>query len=85
MQNSSEYDVMNVSTGEEVSIKETAEIVSKAVGYSGKISWDTTKPNGTIKRPLYVDKIKSLGWEPKISLCEGVQSAYNWYKKNVIV
>jgi GDP-L-fucose synthase len=85
MQNLSEYDVMNVSTGEEVSIKETAEIVSEVVGYSGKISWDTTKPNGTIKRPLYVDKIKSLGWKPEITLREGVQSAYNWYKKNVII
>lgn len=85
MQNPSEYDVMNVSTGEEVSIKETAEIVSEAVGYSGKISWDTTKPNGTIKRPLYVDKIKSLGWEPKISLREGVQMAHQWYKDNVVI
>lgn len=85
MQNPSEYDVMNVSTGEEVSIRETAEIVSDVVGYSGKISWDTTKPNGTIKRPLYVDKIKSLGWEPKIGLREGVQMAYQWYKENVVV
>jgi GDP-L-fucose synthase len=85
MQNPSEYDVMNVSTGEEVSIKETAEIVSEVVGYSGKISWDTTKPNGTIKRPVYVDKIKSLGWEPKISLREGVQMAHQWYKDNVVV
>ncbi len=85
MQNPSEYDVMNVSTGEEVSIKETAEIVSEVVGYSGKISWDTSKPNGTIKRPLYVDKIKSLGWQPKISLREGVQMAHQWYKDNVVV
>lgn len=85
MQNPSEYDVMNVSTGEEVSIKETAEIVSEVVGYSGKISWDTSKPNGTIKRPLYVDKIKSLGWQPKISLREGVQMAHQWYKDNVVI
>jgi GDP-L-fucose synthase len=85
MQNPSEYDVMNVSTGEEVSIKETAEIVSDVVGYSGKICWDTTKPNGTIKRPLYVDKIKSLGWQPKIGLCEGVQMAHQWYKNNVVI
>jgi GDP-L-fucose synthase len=85
MQNPSEYDVMNVSTGEEVSIKETAEIVSRAVGYSGKISWDTSKPNGTIKRPLYVDKIKSIGWEPKINLHEGVKKAHQWYKNNVVI
>jgi len=85
MQNPSEYDVMNVSTGEEVSIKETAEIVSRAVGYSGKISWDTSKPNGTIKRPLYVDKIKSIGWEPKINLHEGVKKSHQWYKDNVVI
>jgi len=85
MKNHSEYDVMNVSTGEEVSIKEIAEIVSDVVGYSGNIIWDTSKPNGTIKRPLYVDKIKSLGWQPKIGLREGVQMAHQWYKDNVII
>lgn len=85
MQNDSEYDVMNVSTGEEVSIRETAEIVSEVVGYKGKITWDTGKPNGTIKRPLYVNKIKELGWQPKITLREGVEKAYNWYKENVVV
>lgn len=85
MQNDSEYDIMNVSTGEEVSIKETAEIVSEVVGYNGKIIWDTGKPNGTIKRPLYVNKIKELGWQPKISLREGVEMSYRWYKDNVII
>ena len=85
MQNDSEYDVMNVSTGEEVSIRETAEIVSEVVGYTGKITWDTGKPNGTIKRPLYVNKIKELGWEPKITLREGVEKSYQWYKDNVVI
>ena len=76
MQNYDHYEIMNVSTGEEVSILETAEIVSKVVGYTGDILWDVTKPNGTIKRPLHIQKIKDLGWVPKTNLFEGIQKAY---------
>lgn len=81
MQKYEEYEIMNVSTGEEVSIKETAETVAKVVGYTGKITWDTTKPNGTIKRPLYIEKIKQLGWEPQISLEEGIKQSIEDFKK----
>ena len=72
MQEYDDYEIMNVSTGEEVSIRETAETVSKVVGYTGDILWDTTKPNGTIKRPLHIQKIKELGWRPEVSLEEGI-------------
>jgi GDP-L-fucose synthase len=74
-----EYDdieIVNVSTGKEYSIKEVAECVSKIIGYNGKIMWDTTKPNGTIKRPLYIQKIKDLGWSSKIELEDGITKAY---------
>lgn len=81
MQKYEEYEIMNVSTGEEVSIKETAETVAKVVGYTGKITWDTTKPNGTIKRPLYIEKIKQLGWEPQVSLEEGIKQSIEDFKK----
>lgn len=75
MKNYDEYEIMNVSTGEEVSIKETSETVSKVVGYNGKIKWDTTKPNGTIKRPLHIEKIKKLGWKPQVSLEDGIKNS----------
>ena len=57
-------------------------LVSDVVGFSGEILWDFTKPNGTPRKVLNVDKIKSLGWKPKISLREGIKSTYQWYLKN---
>jgi len=72
MEKYEENDIMNVSTGQEISIKETAEIVSESVGYKGEIIWDTSKPNGTIKRPLHIDKIKKIGWNSQTSLSEGI-------------
>jgi GDP-L-fucose synthase len=83
MQQYDEADHINVGTGEDVTIKELAESISRVVGFMGDIEWDATKPNGTPRKVLNVDKIKSLGWEPKISLREGIQSTYEWYKKMV--
>ena len=76
---------INVGTGEDVTIKELAETIVDIVGYENDYDWDTTKPNGTPRKVLNVDKIKSLGWEPKISLREGIESTYEWYKKNVVI
>jgi GDP-L-fucose synthase len=70
---------INVGTGEDVTIKQLAEIISEVVGFKGDIEWDTTKPNGTPRKVLDVSKIKSLGWEPKISLKSGIKSTYEWY------
>ena len=75
-----ESEPINVGTGEDVTIKELASIISGVVGFTGGIDWDTSKPNGTPRKVLNVDKIKSLGWEPKISLKEGIKSTYEWYK-----
>ena len=70
---------INVGTGEDVTIKQLAETIAKTVGYDDLINWDTSKPNGTPRKVLNVDKIKTLGWEPKISLEEGIKSTYEWY------
>lgn len=75
-------DIMNISTGKEYTIKEVAETVSRIIGYKGEIFWDTTKPNGTIKRPLYIQKIKDLGWSSSIELEEGIQKAYVAFLEN---
>ena len=75
-----ESEPINVGTGEDVTIKELANSISDVVGFSGGIDWDTSKPNGTPRKVLNVDKMKSLGWEPKISLKEGIKSTYEWYK-----
>ena len=74
---------INVGTGEDVTIKELAETIVDVVGYKNDYEWDTSKPNGTPRKVLNVDKMKSLGWEPKISLRDGIESTYAWYKENV--
>ena len=76
---------INVGTGEDVTIKELAETIVDVVGYKNEYEWDTSKPNGTPRKVLNVDKIKSLGWEPKISLREGIETTYEWFKENVDV
>ena len=70
---------INVGTGTDVTIKELAEIIADTVGYDRLINWDTSKPNGTPRKVLNIDKIKTLGWEPKISLADGIKSTYEWY------
>jgi GDP-L-fucose synthase len=83
-----EYDdvgSINVGTGIDITIKELSEIVSEVVGYKSKILWDTSKPNGTPRKVLNVDKIKSLGWEPTVGLYEGIRRSYEWYKENVVI
>ena len=84
MEKYDEPEPINVGTGEDVTIKELAETVADVVG-NRKIKWDTSKPNGTPRKVLNVNKLKSLGWNPTISLREGIQSTYNWYKENAIV
>ena len=74
---------INVGTGEDVTIKELAETISEVVGSNKTIEWDVSKPNGTPRKVLNIDKIKSLGWKPKINLLDGIKLTYNWYIKNV--
>ena len=73
---------INVGTGEDVTIKELAETISSVVGFTGEIWWDKTKPNGTPRKLLNVDKIHKLGWKHKIGLREGIESTYKWYLEN---
>jgi len=82
MQQYNESEHINVGTGEDVTIKQLAETIVDVVGFTGGINWDTTKPNGTPRKVLNVDKIKALGWKPKIALRDGIQSTYEWYKQN---
>ena len=72
---------INVGTGEDITIKQLTEIISTIIGYTGEIRWDTSKPNGTLRKVLNVDRIKSFGWEPKIGLIEGIVKTYEWYLK----
>jgi len=82
MQDYNDPEPINVGTGEDVTIKELAETIVDVVGYKNYYEWDTSKPNGTPRKVLNVDKMKSLGWEPKIGLREGIELTYKWYKEN---
>ena len=75
-------EIINIGTGQDLTIKELTELISIIIGYKGEIKWDTSKPNGTPKKVLNVDKIKTLGWSPKIGVRQGIYNTYEWYKEN---
>lgn len=74
---------LNIGTGEEISIKNLSHLIAKTVGYEGEITFDLSKPDGTLKRVLDNQRINKLGWKHKISLEDGLVSTYNWYKDNI--
>lgn len=82
MNNYSGNETVNAGTGMEITIKELSQLVADTVGYTGKIVWDTTKPNGTPRKLLDVSKAKGLGWTAKTSLCDGVAAAYADFLNN---
>ena len=75
---------LNVGTGSDISIKELANLISKIVGFKGEIVWDTSKPDGTPKKQLNVDRINKMGWKSQISLEEGLKKFQEEYlNKNI--
>lgn len=74
---------INVGTGKELTIKELAALVVKAVGFQGEIVWDATKPDGTPRKLISVDKLHSLGWTHQVEIGEGVEKLYHWYKDSL--
>lgn len=75
-------DQVNVGTGVDHSISEIAEMVATAVGYAGETRWDQTKPDGTPRKLLDVSALRGLGWQPKISLRDGIEATVAWYRAN---
>eukprot|EP00249_Psilotum_nudum_P008301 c21178_g1_i1 orf=190-1161(+) len=82
MEKYSDLPHVNMGSGEEVTIKELAELVKEVVGFEGELNWDTTKPEGTPRKLMDNSKLVSLGWKPKISLKEGLIDTYKWYLEN---
>ncbi len=78
-----ENDVINIGSGEDVSIRELAEIIKKVVGYSGNILYDASKPNGMLKRTLDSSRIKSIGFHSKIPLFQGVEISYKHFLRSL--
>ncbi len=72
---------LNVGTGLDLSIKDLAQMVADAAGFTGQIKWDSSKPDGTPQKVLDVSRMKALGWKPTITLAEGIASTIAWYKE----
>jgi GDP-L-fucose synthase len=77
-------DIVNVGFGEDISIRELAELICEVVGYDGELAWDTSKPDGTPRKLLDVSKLCALGWQPAISLRDGITRTYQWFRANCV-
>ena len=82
MNNYSEKGLVNIGCGEDISIKDLAELVKEITGYEGSIEWDTAKPDGTPRKLMDVSKINTMGWKATIKLEEGIIKVYNEIKDN---
>ena len=74
---------INVGTGKELTIRELSELVVKSVGFEGTVEFDTSKPDGTMRKLIDVSKLHSLGWTHKVEIDDGVQKLFEWYKESL--
>ena len=74
---------INVGTGKELSIRQLSELVVKSVGFEGAVEFDTTKPDGTMRKLIDVSKLHSLGWSHKVEIEDGVKKLFDWYKESL--
>ena len=77
-------EIINVGCGEDISIRELAELICDVVGFDGELAWDTTKPDGTPRKLLNITKLRDLGWRPTIPLRDGVAQTYDWFLANCV-
>ena len=82
MKNYDKSEIVNIGVGEDLSIKALATLIKETVGYSGKLTFDTSKPDGTPRKLLNVSRLHSLGWKAQIPLREGLRQTYRWYLNN---
>lgn len=83
IQNYDKKQFLNIGTGEDISIKELAELIQKLIGYRGKLVFDATKPDGMPKKLLDVSRLHNTGWKHKITFENGLQRTYDWYLANI--
>ncbi len=75
-------EVINVGTGEDISVLDLARLICEVVGFNGELAWDRSLPDGTPRKLLDITKITKLGWKPRISLRDGITRTYAWYLDN---
>jgi GDP-L-fucose synthase len=74
--------IVNIGWGEDVTIRQLAELVLSAIGYSGRLEFDSSKPDGTPRKLLDVGRLTNLGWKPRVSLEAGIAQTYAWFKEH---
>ena len=82
LQNYDAEPIVNIGWGEDLTIRELSEVIMSAIGYSGSLTFDHSKPDGTPRKLLDVSRLHSLGWRPRISLRAGIESTYAWFKEH---
>ncbi|HET9418900.1 MAG TPA: GDP-L-fucose synthase, partial [Chthoniobacterales bacterium] len=82
LENYDSPEIINVGCGEDVSVRELAELICDIVGFEGELTWDMTKPDGTPRKLLDVTRLHKLGWRHTISLRDGIARTYEWFVKN---
>jgi GDP-L-fucose synthase len=83
MENYDDEPIVNVGWGEDVSIRDLAELVMSVAGYRGRLTFDSSKPDGTPRKLLDTSRLTALGWRPKISLAAGIESTFAWFQEHV--
>ena len=84
MNHYTEAAIINVGTGQDITIAELANLVGEVVGYRGAVQWDRTKPEGMPRKLMDASRLASLGWKPEITLEEGLRSTYDWYRQRIL-
>ena len=74
---------INVGTGKELTIRELSELVVKAVGFEGTVEFDSSKPDGTMRKLIDVSKLHSLGWTHRVEIEDGVKMLFDWYQESL--
>jgi len=82
MQNYSGEDFVNIGVGDDISIRDFAEMIADVVGFTGRFTYDTSKPDGTPRKLVDVSRLSALGWSSQISLREGIERTYGWFLEN---
>jgi GDP-L-fucose synthase len=77
--------LINIGSGQDLTIKEVAELISDIIGYQGTVQWDLSKPDGTAQKLLDISRFRNLGWEPAIPFRDGIQEVYKWFQEAEVV
>ena len=83
MKHHSDEEIVNLGSGKEVSIRDLAGLIGQVVGFSGRLTFDSSKPDGTPRKVMDVSRLRELGWEANTPLVEGLRQTYEWYVEHV--